>query len=94
MNNLHPIFRSILASHLQVVGMDTKNPKIGAPSKAIGTVRTAIASTRICPCGCGKLARPGDPGYGQRLTIFGKSGYWRKACIKRLRAIPAQEIGR
>jgi hypothetical protein len=40
---------------------------------------------RICPCGCGKLARPKDPGYGARLTIFGKSGYWRKRCIERLK---------
>lgn len=41
---------------------------------------------RICPCGCDKPARPGDPGFGQRLTVFGKSGYWRRRCIQRLRA--------
>lgn len=43
------------------------------------------AKGRLCPCGCNKPAKPRDPGYGQRMTIFGKSGYWRKACIERLR---------
>ena len=40
---------------------------------------------RLCPCGCNQPAKPRDPGYGQRLTIFGKSGYWRRACIERLK---------
>lgn len=46
---------------------------------------------RICPCGCNKPAKPKDPGYGARLTIFGKSGYWRKRCIERLRKLEQQE---
>jgi hypothetical protein len=52
----------------------------------VGMKRYAHLGTgRRCPCGCDKPARPGDPGFGQRLTIFGRSGYWRAACIARLR---------
>jgi len=54
----------------------------------------AQAVRRICPCGCNRLAQPGDPGYGRRMTIFGKSGYWRKACILRLAELARHKKGR
>lgn len=83
-----------LARFSQVPSMNTKNtPKSTAPD---GNCRTTEGNRpgRICPCGCGKLAKPFDPGYGCRLTIFGKSGYWRKACIARLRKKERSQIDR
>jgi hypothetical protein len=48
---------------------------------------------RRCPCGCDKPAKPRDPGFQARLTIFGKSGYWRATCIKRLKAAEVAKAG-
>lgn len=44
----------------------------------------AVDSTRVCPC-CNRLARPGDPGFGQRMTFNGVRGYWRKECVARIK---------
>jgi hypothetical protein len=54
-------------------------------AKAAAARKAKRVTGRCCP-ECGKPAGPKDPGYGQRLTIFGRSGYWHQRCIDKLRA--------